>query len=484
MYERYLSLASLSALRRGRTVTFRYEGTGSSEGRYRLATQRCMFAVSDTALSREQRKQMPSAWFVPTLAGAVVVGFHLPHIASLELRIPREALADIFLGRIRLWSELTSLNPKLAGVQQNITLVVRSDVSGTSLTFSSALSSFSAEWATKLGASSRPMWPRFALAGETDNDVALLIKRHEYSLGFLSQSDSATFHVPVALISNDAGAYVAPTIESVQSAMDAFAPDLEVLGKATGGAKMLLQSIVNPKNKSDAYPISMFTYVAFDAASLTCGQLRDVLYLVIWAWTDPQAAAVANSSNLSPLAESLRRSLITLLATIQCRGESPVESILEEVGPSCAAGQWLNLSDVLQPRCESCPPGYVAADHGAHSAGAMCTACEPGLFQPAGSNECTSCAKLGDFYQDVSAQTHCEKCPSFTRRDRPESKALRASCRCETNFYLGANKSCLSCPAGGVCRGLDLQVGQCRAPMGCRYSSTPTLIQCSGALDA
>ena len=173
VYDKWMVALSTRMHRAG--ASFTYEQADDAEGKKRLATRRCHFAGSDTALSREQRKQMPSAWFVPTLAGAVVVGFHLPHIASLELRIPREALADIFLGRIRLWSELTSLNPKLAGVQQNITLVVRSDVSGTSLTFSSALSSFSAEWASKLGASSRPMWPRFALAGETDNDVALLI---------------------------------------------------------------------------------------------------------------------------------------------------------------------------------------------------------------------------------------------------------------------------------------------------------------------
>ena len=332
--------ASLDAQLAGLTGVYTYTPTGSSEGKYCVATGDCHFAGTDSvinaALTPEHMRLMPNAWLLPSLAMAIAIGFNLPSFGDLELRIPREALAEIFLGRIRQWSELAEWNPKLAGVEQNISLVVRSDSSAVSKAFSSALSSFSAEWNGKVGSSSRPNWPRSDWRSGDEDGVAMELKQRPYSLGFISQPGAVKFYVSMALISNDVGSFVAPSTSGVQSAMDAFAVELDERGR--NGERLLFQSIVDPKNQPGAYPISMFTYLMFDAGKLDCSKLYDVMFLVYWGWTDPRAAAIAKEKNLIPTSGALRDALIKALANLQCRGGSLLRELLRDISPACKAG--------------------------------------------------------------------------------------------------------------------------------------------------
>ena len=317
-------------------VHFSYTPTDSSEGEYCVATGDCHFAGTDSvinaALTPEHMRLMPNAWLLPSLAMAIAIGFNLPSFGDLELRIPREALAEIFLGRIRQWSELAEWNPKLAGVEQNISLVVRSDSSAVSKAFSSALSSFSAEWNGKVGSSSRPNWPRFDLHSGDEDGVAMELKQRPYSLGFISQPGAVKFYVSMALISNDVGSFVAPSTSGVQSAMDAFAVELDERGR--NGERLLFQSIVDPKNQPGAYPISMFTYLMFDAGKLDCSKLYDVMFLVYWGWTDPRAAAIARAHSLSGISAAVRGALVVGLRNISCNGSNLLEEVAYDYEPS------------------------------------------------------------------------------------------------------------------------------------------------------
>jgi phosphate transport system substrate-binding protein len=177
--------------------------------------------------------------------------FNLPEIADLELRITREQLALVFLGRIRKWSELAHQNPRLGSVNESIALVVRSDVSETSKTLTSALSSFSSEWQGKVGTSKMPNWPEFATLAEGKNGMALQILRQPYSLGYIWQADVETLPLARALIENDAGEFAAPSASSVNAAMDVeVSKSLEEMGQDT---KLFFRSIVDRKNNvSDA----------------------------------------------------------------------------------------------------------------------------------------------------------------------------------------------------------------------------------------
>jgi ABC-type phosphate transport system substrate-binding protein len=270
---------------------------------------------------------MPNAWLLPVMAGAVSIAFNLPNSTCpnsacatlMELMIPREALANIFLGRIRQWSELAHWNPALASVQQSIELVVRSDGNGISETLSRALSSFSPEWNSKVGTSFNPRWPWSRFVATSGQAMVIKILATPFSLGYISQMAAITFGLPVARISNALGVFIAPTLSGVRSAMDAFTDELDEL--RAKGETVFFQSIVDPQsrqNSSYAYPIAMFTYWAFDPAQLNCEVLYDVLYLIYWAWTNPEAAQTAIEMGSSPISTKASSSLVAAVRRLEC----------------------------------------------------------------------------------------------------------------------------------------------------------------------
>jgi ABC-type phosphate transport system substrate-binding protein len=289
---------------------------------------------------------MPNVWVVPTLAQGVAIVFNLPDENSLELNITREDLADIFLGRIRRWDELAKTNPGLASVRENITLIVRADESTDSKLLTSALSSFSREWKAKVGASAKPRWPRADGLRFGSVGVAVHILMTPYSLGYVSLSGIASTGARVARISNKAGRFVLPTESSVVAAMDAFAPELDEMGKQ--GATVLSYDIVDPsQDMPDAYPIVGYTYLAFNAARLDCTSLLAMVFLIHWTWTNPRAAEVARLQTASPLpaftavSASVSKVLLPVLDTLRC------DQNVSGAGPPSEQGGFTELEKVI-----------------------------------------------------------------------------------------------------------------------------------------
>ena len=275
-----------SAKNQEAATEFIYKQASSSLGKASVREGSAHFAGTDSALTANETKAVPNAWLVPSLAGAIAIGFNLPHMdPKFVLRIPREVLADIFLGRIRQWSALAPWNPPLAGVDRNITLIVRSESSGTTDAFTGALSSFSPAWKALVGRSSLPEWPQpegmNVIKAEGNAGVALQLKLNRYSIGYLSQVDAELYGVTSASIQNKAGEFIAPSLQAVQSAMDTFETELSVLGGS--GSKSFFLSIADPPDTSaKSYPIAMLSYFVFDVAKLACDQLRDILFLIYW----------------------------------------------------------------------------------------------------------------------------------------------------------------------------------------------------------
>jgi phosphate transport system substrate-binding protein len=314
----------LSCTRNQNHVQYAYEPTGSSDGKARLVAGSVHFAGSDSAMSAKEKLAAPNAWFVPVLAGGVAVGFNVPGIGSTELNLPREALADVFLGKIWQWSGLAPWNSKLAGVEHNISLVVRSEGSGTTSAFTSALSSFSAEWKASVGSTELPHWPTAASKREGNSGVALGIRLTPYSLGYLNVAEAITFGVTFARIANAAGQYIAPTLASVQAATNAFGPKFEAL--ARNGSTNFYVDTVDPPGVPEAYPISTCSYLAFDPSRLDCDALSDVTYMVYWAWTDKKAAEIGVNHEFATISTGLRSALRTAFRAIECR-KDPIAKI-------------------------------------------------------------------------------------------------------------------------------------------------------------
>jgi phosphate transport system substrate-binding protein len=306
----------LSSIRNSDNLRYSYEPTGSGDGKSQIIAGTVHFAGSDSALSAKERLAIPNAWFVPSLAGGIAVGFNLPGVNLEGLRIPREALADVFLGKIRQWSELAPWNPKLADVTQNISLVVRSESSGTTSVFTSALSSFSAEWKASVGSASLPKWPVAVSKFEGNAGVAIGIRLRPHSIGYLNVADATAFGVLCANISNAEGRFISPTLAAVQAATDALGPKMEALVK--NGSTYFYVDAVDPPGIPEAYPISTFTYFIFNPSALDCETLFDVMFSIYWAWSDEQAAEIAHASQFVSVAPGLQSLLRTALRAVKC----------------------------------------------------------------------------------------------------------------------------------------------------------------------
>ena len=181
-----------------------------------------------------------------------------------------------------------------------------------------ALSSFSAEWKNKTGSSSLPKWPVTASKHEGNAGVAIGIRVTPYSIGYIDVADAKTHGVAYAKIANAEGQYIAPTLEAVQAATNAFGSKLEALAK--NGSTNFYVDAVDPKGEPAAYPISTFTYIAFNPSALDCPALFDVMYLSYWAWTDQQASEIAFQHQLAPSPVALRSVLRTAFRAIECHG--------------------------------------------------------------------------------------------------------------------------------------------------------------------
>jgi len=197
---------------------------------------------------------------------------------------------------------------------------VRSESSGTTSVFTSALSSFSAEWKNQTGSSSLPKWPVAASKREGNTGVAIGIRFTSYSLGYLNVADAQPYGVTYAKIANAEGQYISPTLAAVQAATNAFGPKIAALAK--NGSTNFYVDTVDPKGEPEAYPISTFTYIAFNPSALDCTALFDVMYLLYWAWSDQEASEIAFQHHLAPVPVGLRSALRTAFRAIECRGRS------------------------------------------------------------------------------------------------------------------------------------------------------------------
>ena len=278
-------MVALGRLRSEQRASYTYESTGSGTGKKRLLAGESDFAGSDSKLSDEQVAACPECWFVPSLAGAVAVVYNLPGFEG-ALQIPRKVLASIFRGSIKQWSELSEWNSELEGMDEEIKVAVRKDKSGTTEVFTSALASFSAEFAASPGVSSKPIWPETVHAADGTGGLARKVLLTPYSIGYISLADAKAWKTRYAKISNVDGHFVEPTSSGVQAAMDAFAGEA---GSNQSTKRLHYLSIVDPQNSPAAYPIAALTYLTFNPAVLDCETLYDVVFLVYWALSDTQA---------------------------------------------------------------------------------------------------------------------------------------------------------------------------------------------------
>lgn len=283
-----------------------YEAKGSGGGQTDLQGQLVDFAGSDDPVKEEDRAQFAGEFlYFPTVAAPITVSYNLPGVD--ELRLSGATLGSIFGGAITQWNNpaIVADNPGISLPATKITIVHRSDSSGTTANFTKFLAVAGGSGWT-LGAGKTIAWPRGSTGAEKNSGVASAIKAAVGAIGYVDFADANASGFTVAAIRNAVGEFVAPSLAATS--------------RAVAGATIEPNLIYNPINTSGegVYPIVAPTWILVyrdqpdqKAVDNLKGWLRFLL-------TTGQESA--ESVDFAPVSDALATRAIAQLDEIKVRG--------------------------------------------------------------------------------------------------------------------------------------------------------------------
>ncbi|WP_445151683.1 phosphate ABC transporter substrate-binding protein PstS [Baekduia sp. Peel2402] len=203
-------------------LTINYQGVGSGAGVSQFAAGTVDFAGSDPALADEDRTAIKKgeAVQIPFALGAITASYNLSGVKS-GLKLDGDTLAKIYLGKITSWDDaaIKAANPDADLPSTKITVVHRSDSSGTTKGFTQFLANYSSEWKDGPGVDKEVKWPTGTGAKGNDG-VAASVKQTDGAIGYVEQAYALQNGFTFADVKNKAGNFVAPTLESTSAAAE------------------------------------------------------------------------------------------------------------------------------------------------------------------------------------------------------------------------------------------------------------------------
>ena len=195
-----------------------YQSIGSGGGIAQIKAGTVDFGASDKPLSAADLNKFKLGQF-PIVIGGIVPVIRVEGIANGALVLDGCALADIFLGKIKRWNDpaLKALNPSLKLPDSKITVVHRSDGSGTTFNFTNYLSKVSPEWKSTVGEGTAVSWPA-GIGGKGNEGVAAYVRQVRNSIGYVEYAYALKNKIDNAVLKNAAGKIVKPGNESFQAA--------------------------------------------------------------------------------------------------------------------------------------------------------------------------------------------------------------------------------------------------------------------------
>lgn len=195
-----------------------YQSIGSGGGIAQIKAGTVAFGASDMPLKPEDLKAAGLIQFPTAVAGEDLV-YNLPGVKPEELVLSGPLVADIYLGKVKKWNDpaITKLNPDVKLPDTAITVVHRSDGSGTTFTFADYLSKVSPEWKEKVGANTSLAWPT-GVGGKGNEGVASYVQRIPGSIGYVEYAYILEGHLSDARLANRDGKVVSPNLKGFQDA--------------------------------------------------------------------------------------------------------------------------------------------------------------------------------------------------------------------------------------------------------------------------
>jgi phosphate transport system substrate-binding protein len=258
-----------------------YQSIGSGGGVAQIKAGTVDFGATDQPLDPAELASAGLAQF-PVVIGGVVPVVNIAGIQPGKLRLTGPVLADIYAGKIKSWNDpaIARLNAGVALPASNITVVHRSDGSGTSFNFTHYLSQVSASWKSSPGEGKSVAWPT-GVGGKGNEGVAGYVKQIPNSIGYVEYAYVLQNHMAYALLQNSAGSFVAPSAVSFQAA--AASADWK-------NAKDFFLVMTNAPG-ADAYPITATTFIVMHRKASDKARSDAALSFFRWALEKGQPQA-------------------------------------------------------------------------------------------------------------------------------------------------------------------------------------------------
>ena len=284
-------------------VQVSYQSVGSGAGVEQFLQGTVDFGASDVAMKDEEIEQVErGVAMLPMTAGSIVLAYNLPGVD--ELRLSREVYTDILLGNVTKWNDpaIANLNPDADLPNSDITVVHRSDGSGTTGVFTMHLSEISPEWSEKVGQGKTVEWP-VGVGAKGNEGVTAQIQQTEGALGYIEYGYAKQQNIPTATLENQAGNYVAPSVENAANAL---------------GATTLpenLRAFVSDPEGENSYPIVTYTWLLAYENYDDPQKLQALKDVANWSLTEGQQ--YSEELGYIPLTDNVVEKVQAKLETIQ-----------------------------------------------------------------------------------------------------------------------------------------------------------------------
>jgi len=199
-------------------VKLNYQSIGSGAGIAQIKAGTVDFGASDAPLTAVELNRAGLVQF-PMIMGGVVPVINVEGVKPGQLKLTPKLLADIYLGAVKNWNDaaVQKVNPGITLPNRAITVVHRSDGSGTTWIFTNYLDKVSPAWHSKVGTDKAVSWPA-GVGGKGNEGVAAYVQRLNGSIGYVEFAYALQNKMNYTLLKNSAGEFVSPTIESFQAA--------------------------------------------------------------------------------------------------------------------------------------------------------------------------------------------------------------------------------------------------------------------------
>ncbi len=262
-------------------VKLNYQAIGSGGGIKQITEGTVDFGASDAPLKPEELDKAGLVQF-PVVMGGVVPVINITGIKAGELRLTPEVLAQIFLGHIKKWNDpkIMAANPGVKVPDTAVTVVHRSDGSGTTWIFTNYLTKVSPDWAKAVGNDKSVSWPT-GVGGKGNQGVASYVQRINGAIGYVESAYARENHIAHAKLQNHDGAFVDPTDDSVQAAAKG----------ADWAHAHGYYVVLTDQPGQGAWPITGASFVLMHKQQKTGDTGRAVLRFFDWGYREGTAAA-------------------------------------------------------------------------------------------------------------------------------------------------------------------------------------------------